>query len=131
MSDQPSESIPPSKESSPAKPESLLSAKPFYHRRDFWVGFISWYVLNGIAWGIIVMTNPISVDPRAPDWARLAALGSNVFVLPVNLVVLIVAAFVRRRFAAGILAAVALNLALSVLSGALIQGVCAIPFFIR
>ena len=53
----------------------------------------------------------------------------NYIVLPVNLIVLLGMVSKRRRVAGGILAAIALNLVISLVRGATYNAVCAIPFF--
>lgn len=100
-------------------PGETPSPSPYYTEADFWVGFVGWYVVNALAW-VVLGRNSYGYS-----------LSVNLLFLPINALVLLITARKRPRFAAGLLAAIALNFILALISGAFTNAVCAIPFFIR
>jgi hypothetical protein len=84
---------------------------------DFVVGFVGWFLLNSTGW---LLTGAVLEET---DMA-------NLLFLPLNVIVLIVFLIIRRWIGFGILAAVALNLIISLIIGATIQATCAIPFWV-
>lgn len=86
-------------------------------------GFVGWYVVNGLFW--LAMGNP-SFNTNYNFFTGL-------FTLPVNLIVLIVLAVMQRtrKIALGMLAAIAVNLVLSLALGVFINGVCFAPFYLK
>ena len=52
------------------------------------------------------------------------------FVLQGNVAIFVVAGIVRRRFAGGILIAIAVNFLIATLMGVFLNATCAIPFFV-
>ena len=56
---------------------------------------------------------------------------SNIYILPANLIALIILAFVRRRVALGILVALAVNFVIAIILGLFINVICFIPFFVK
>ncbi len=99
-------------------PAARPPAPPFYRQIDFWLGFTGWYLANGLVW-------------QGMGGASGERVILNGLILPANLVALLIAAFIRRRFAGGMLAAVAVNLIIAILVGAFMNATCAIPFFVR
>lgn len=91
---------------------------------DVALGFIGWFVANGIVWFAI------------NQWTRASGQPNNFFAgallwLPCQIILLIVLAVFRNRIALGVLAAVALNLAVTLLLGMTTQAMCGIPFFVQ
>jgi hypothetical protein len=104
-----------------AKPKDVLTRNEKI--RDFLIGFVSWYVVNGVIWMLISYTS--SNAPLVGIWIL------NIWVLPVNLLVLIILAFVRRWVAWGIVASYAVNFLIAMIFGLILQAACWIPFFIK
>ena len=90
--------------------------------RDLLVGFVGWYAANGLVW-VVISGGTIG----SGEFAGFV----NLLVLPINVLVLIIAVFVRPWFALGLLASYGVNLAVALLLGATINGVCWIPFFVK
>ena len=109
----PVESLTPS---SPAKPGRQWSRNEKI--RDFAIGFVGWYVVNGGLYLTVFTGNP-------------GGGFYNLLLLPVNVIVLIIAAFRRQWFALGLLASFAVNLVLALLLGLTLNAFCWIPFFIK
>jgi hypothetical protein len=88
------------------------------------VGFFGWYVLNGLFW--LSQGNPSMTSL----WRAQIA---NVFIFPLNLLTLLILAAIKstRKIALGILIALAVNLFLSLLVGAFLNGVCFVPFYLK
>jgi hypothetical protein len=105
---------------------SLGTRLPADASNDFWqgflVGFLGWYLVNGLIWYFIN-------DPTSDGQSRLF----NLFIFPANLLVLIVLSAIRRTQAIGlgILAALGLNLVLSLILGTVMNGICFFPFYLR
>lgn len=120
---------PPTKE--PPKPE-----KPPLSRNQkisrFLIGFLGWYILNGLYWYI---TEPHGLDGDSTFTGAnfYAVLSINLFLFPSNLLALIVLSTIppTRWVGFGILIALALNLAISIVEGVAFNGWCFIPFFIK
>jgi hypothetical protein len=85
---------------------------------DFIVGFVGWFLLNSAAW---LLTGAVTAETYSIF---------NLVLLPLNVIALIVFLIIRRWIGFGILAAVALNLIISLIIGATIQATCAIPFWV-
>jgi len=95
--------------------------RPFFKQIDFWLGFIGWYLVNGLIWW------GFGPGATTSSYGPVPAL----ILLPANVVVLLITAFVRSRFAGGMLAAYALNFVIATFMGATVNATCAIPFFYR
>jgi hypothetical protein len=86
----------------------------------FAAGFLGWFVINWLVW------REIGVNE-----------GENflfgILTLPVNLIVMVVLAAVRRTrwIGLGILTAIVLNLVITLVMGLVTQAVCLIPFFTK
>ena len=87
------------------------------------IGFVGWYLVNGLVW------LPFNGSATKGEFALLI----NVFILPINLAILLILGLIRRTrwVALGILTALAFNLAVALIIGAVINGVCFVPFFIK
>lgn len=83
---------------------------------QFAAGFLGWFLVNGLIW-LFFKDN----------------IGLNLLVFPVNLIVLIVLFAVKknRKYAQGVLAAVGVNLLISLILGLFFNAFCFIPFFNR
>ncbi len=116
-----------SESQTPAPPASPAPA-PVPQRRKwlkFAIGFLGWYLANGLIWLLF----PI-------HWQGISVYTSEdltpvLCILPLNILVPIVLAIPRptRWVALGLLAALVLNFAISLLFGLFWQAVCLVPFF--
>lgn len=88
---------------------------------DFLAGLVGWYVINGAAYWL--------ATDGGRSMGRLAYCGLAAF--PINVVGVSVAIIKRRYLAWGMLTAIILNFIFALLLGVFVNGVCAIPFFIR
>ncbi len=115
MSQQPPE-VPPVTPKTAAPPLS-----PAEKRRDFFIGFVGWWVVNGALW----------LGLTGGEGLGLGGFGIllNLLLFPANLLMLIVLAFIRRWIALGGLAAIAVNLLIALIMGVTLAGFCFIPFF--
>ncbi|MBI3241873.1 MAG: HEAT repeat domain-containing protein [Chloroflexi bacterium] len=115
---------PPASESIP----STSSKKPPVTTRqkyiDLAIGFFVWYVVNTFVWFLLLEGGGLS------DGQGLA-IALNLFILPANLIVLIILAFVRRWVALGILVALAANFVIAAILGLITQAQCGIPFLVK
>jgi hypothetical protein len=89
---------------------------------DFAIGFGGWYLLNGLAWLLI-------------GYDRYGWLGSdygipNLFLFPLNVILLIVFLIFRRWIGLGTLGALAINLLIALVMSIVVNGVCAVPFWV-
>ena len=104
------------------QPEGLPLSKN-ERTRQFLVGFVGWYLANGLTWYALV---------RGSNNAGEGVF-MNIILFPINLLALIILSAIKRtqRVGLGILAALALNLGLSLVLAASINGFCFIPFYVR
>ncbi|OGO34260.1 MAG: hypothetical protein A2W35_12060 [Chloroflexi bacterium RBG_16_57_11] len=102
------------KPATPAKRQLTRNEK----LRDFAIGFIGWWVVNGLLWTI------------ADKTAFRDDFGSVVLfcAVPINIVSLIFLAFLRRWVALGVLATYVVNFAMALILGTITNGYCWIPF---
>jgi hypothetical protein len=93
--------------------------------RDFAIGFLGWYIINGALW-LIINPGPLNEGSFANG-----LLGCITF--PLNIIALIIFAAIKRTrwIAFGILCALALNLVISLIIGMSLNGWCFIPFYIK
>ena len=87
---------------------------------DFLIGFLGWFVVTWGLYGLMMVVSP------ARSWT--ATLGCLWF--PANLLVLTILAFTRPYRALGMLAALAANLLIALLAGALGPSICFMPYFV-
>ena len=85
--------------------ESNETKKKWYQDKEFWYGFVGWFVGNGIAWVLMYFSN-ISVADK-----------SFYLVLLLNIGALIYFASKKLRIALGMLAAFSLSLAVAICLG--------------
>ncbi len=85
--------------------------------RDFLIGFVGWFLVNGGLWLLLSSQTPLS---------------TACLLFPTNLGLLIILAIIRRTrwVALGILSALALNFVIALVRGLGFNGICFIPFFI-
>ena len=102
---------------------------------DFALGFIGWFVVNGIlaiVLGWLIFSTNLFYGPEAPPTSQ--NLPSGLIVMPVitlvNIVVLLVLAFKRRMMALGILTAYAVNFAVTLVIGVGLASLCGGPFYL-
>ena len=88
--------------------------------RGILIGFVGWYLINGLIWRAFIINHQQDVF-------------INLSIFPINLITLIALTKykVTRNVGFGILLALALNFIISLITGPFINGVCFIPFFIR
>ncbi len=113
-----SENQPAALEAAPKRRRWLLAA----------LGFAGWYLVNGLFWLIYQRLRPIPpgyYDIFSPD------VGAGMITTVINIVVLLALAFIRRTrwVALGILFALALNFAVSLVLGLGFNAFCLAPFF--
>jgi hypothetical protein len=95
-------------------------------RRDFLIGFVGWYVVNGTIWLLL------SRGKSSPyGLAQTSATFYNIFIMVGNLGVLLIITGIRRSVAVGILASYAVNFVIAMIFGLMFQAACWIPFFVR
>jgi hypothetical protein len=101
----------------PDKPARHLSRNEKI--RDVLIGFLGSWAINAAIWALI-----------GRDFEGMFIV-FNIFILPGNVLLLIVMAFVRRWVALGLLAAYAANFLFALIMGLFYNGLCWIPFYIR
>ncbi len=89
---------------------------------DIGIGFVAWFVVNGVVWLILLKGGEVNADFN---------LFFNVFILPANLIALLILAIFRNRIALGMLIAIAANLVVALMLSLGYNGMCAIPFFVK
>jgi hypothetical protein len=88
---------------------------------DFAIGFAGWYLLNALAWLLIRYDY---------GWIRDYYGMPNLFLFPLNMILLIVFLIRRRWIGLGILGALALNLLIALAMSIAVNGACAVPFWV-
>lgn len=88
------------------------------------IGFVGWYIINGLYFYFTLGVNGESLS-TGENYTIMCITG------PANLLVLIVSALSKstRRLAFGILLAMAVNFAISVILGVSDNALCFVPFF--
>ncbi len=94
--------------------ESNETKKKWYQEKDFWYGFVGWFVGNGIGW-VLTSASPYSY-----------ANTLLILVLLLNIAALIFFAFKKPRIAFGMLAAFGLGLAVAICLGIFALVACSI-----
>ncbi len=115
-------------ESQTPTPPTSPATTPGAQRQNwlkFAIGFAGWYLANGLIWMSMFTPGVIT--------GGYAMLGTWMCLIAANILVLLVLAIVRpaRWVALGMLAALALNLAISLSFGLFMNAYCLIPFFIK
>ncbi len=105
-------------ESQPKQPRQPLSRNEKI--RDFSIGFIGWWVVNVLIWALMSLIGP--------DSQGIIFMTINLFVFPINVLVLIFLAFRRRWAALGILATYAVNFVIALIIGLDVNAFCWVPF---
>ena len=90
---------------------------PQEKRIELLIGFIGWFVINGVLW-VIASGTPVGIAYGIP----------NLILFPANVLVLIILARTRRWVALGVLIALAVNLLITLIMGVAFEGLCFIPF---
>lgn len=88
---------------------------------DFVAGFGGWYLLNGLVWLLIGYNY---------GWLEGTYGVPNLLLFPLNVILLIVFLIFRRWIGLGILGALALNLLIALVMSIVVNGVCAVPFWV-
>jgi len=87
----------------------------------FLIGFAGWYLLNGLAWLLIGYDD---------GWQGTGYGIGNLLLFPLNVILLIVFLILRRWIGLGILGALVVNLFIALVMSIVINGACAVPFWI-
>lgn len=85
-------------------------------------------MFNGLYWGALLFLSTLDMGDGLTTSGLILTL-LMLLPLPASLTAILVAAFLRRRLAGGLLAALALNLVITLVRGAFINAICGIPFF--
>ena len=85
---------------------------------DLVVGFVGWYAINGLAWACLM--EPGCSGPVGSVWW---------LPLPINILALVGFAIFRLYLGLGMLAAVAVNLTITLTRGLVVYAIFFIPFF--
>lgn len=112
-----------------------LTRKPYRTRgekaMDFFIGFVGWFVVNGLLWGITqVLLVALGSLTSNLDYATVNAIttfgGLALACLPflLNVAAVILFAFTRYWIALGILGAFAVTLLIIICIAILIGGIC-------
>lgn len=114
----------------PIKNQTEISTPPISPLRKwayFAIGFIGWYLVNGLLFLLLGAKLGFS------DLTNEALLFVNLIIFPANLIITIILTVMRstRIIGFGILSALGLNLLISLIMGIFLKGVCFVPFFIK
>ena len=114
--------IPPEPTGPSENATSLRSFLKKYYQQI--IGFLGWYVVNGIFWLLKLEGKPVSYYPENAFFL--------IITLPVNLLILIILAAIKwtRPIAFGILLAMAVNFVIDLILGNFFAGACLLPFFL-
>jgi hypothetical protein len=111
--------------------------------RDFVIGFMGWYILTRILWfiinpglnngGISILGVATGILSFLNNGGSSISLIIGILSFPLNLIVLIVFASIKRThwIGLGILVALALNLVVSLIIGAVFNALCFVPFYVK
>ncbi len=112
------------------QPVPVAQSKPALTRnqkvRDFLIGFVGWYVVNGAIWLVLTSGGTLYGGPTGGY-----GLFFNLFILPANLVALLIFTFIRRWVALGMLGSYAVNFMFAAIAGVMFNALCWIPFFVK
>lgn len=110
-------------EQGPANATLPVAVPPAVKRRNFLIGFLGWYLVNGALWFIL--------SGATFDATEAQSSGAVCFLFPLNLLLPVLFGVIRvtRWLALGILAALALNFLVSLILGMSFNGLCFVPFF--
>ena len=95
--------------------------------RDYIIGFVGWFLVNGVLWS--ALTASVSAPRNGNEFGPFTL---GICTLPIGFVVLLVLTYVpkTRKIGWGALAAIFLNLFISLILGLSNNAVCFVPFFI-
>ena len=105
-------------------PETVQPTK-FKLTWQFAAGFLGWFLVNGLAWLILLSGRKFSSGDET------AVICNGALILPLNLIILVLLAWKvgTRQIAWGILAAWGVNLVVSLVLGLSTNAFCLVPFF--
>ena len=111
------------RQNSPLKVSEKIRAIPLYQWLLFAIGFFGWYLATYWIWPGL-----IAGDNGSGDYIIL-----NIIIFPVNIILLRILAAIppARPISLGILAAIAMNFAISVIEGLWMNAMCLIPFYVK
>ena len=89
---------------------------------QFAAGFLGWFVVNGLVWSMLLAGREFSFAGEAV---------MNALIFPLNLLLLFLLARAKdtRQIAWGIVAALGVNLIVSMVLGLTLNAFCLVPFF--
>ncbi len=92
-------------------------------RRNFLVGLLGWYCVNGLLW--------FALSGGGFDATDATNSNAICFLLPANILLPIVLGIIKptRWFALGMLSAIALNFVVALVLGVFVNALCFVPFF--
>ncbi len=115
----------------PEQPPGPAAPGPASSKRRRWLlagaGFLGWYIVNGLFWLIYVQLP--TKDPNA-IYGLSPYLNMAMLATVINVILLIVLVLIRRTrwIAQGVLAAWAVNMAISLVLGLSFNALCLTPF---
>ena len=111
-------------ENPPKKPKTPLTRTEKI--RDFSIGFIGWWLVNGLVWSVLSSDDVQNGDETVILRFSLLLLGVDI----AQFITFIVLAFRRVWISLGILSALFINQITSIVLGLFNNVTCFIPFFI-
>lgn len=118
----------------PLSPYESASEPEAFNWRDFWIGFVGWWVINICAGTVqsmmvygAVAISPNMVDGSTPDFSSMIGLlsqGLGCLVMLANIAAIVYFLFKRKYLAFGILAAFGLSIAITLCLGLLFMVGC-------
>ena len=118
----------PSEEQPPEAVQPIPGAQPPHKFKLTWqfaAGFLGWFLVNGLGWLIILSGRKFSSGDET------AVICNGALFFPLNLIILVLLAWKvgTRQIAWGIVAALGVNLIVSLVLGLVQNAVCLVPFF--
>ena len=107
------------------QPTEEQPTRKFKFTWQFAAGFLGWFLVSGLVWPILLAGREFSFE----DEAGMICNGALIF--PLNLIILFLLARKKetRQIAWGIVAALGVNLIVSLVLGLVQNAVCLVPFF--
>lgn len=95
--------------------------------RDFLIGLVGWFLVNGLLWFMI------GNGSFRPSDAETGATMAAICAFPANVGVLLFLTIKKntRRLAGGMLTAIAINLVIALIIGLSFNATCFVPFFVN